>query len=54
MLSCAQYGIEAEPRFGRFAHERLVRLAGKSAPAAARRKPGVYWPIWAASEAAAK
>ncbi len=51
VLACVQHGIEVDAQFEKLAHRRLKKLAGKSAPPEARRKGGVYWPIWAAREA---
>jgi len=48
VLACAQHGMEADTRYLDLAHERLSRVAGDDAPPGARRKAGVYWPIWAA------
>jgi len=53
VLACAQHGLEFDAPFLDLATTRLGRLAGKDAPREAHRKPGVYWPIWAAGDAAA-
>jgi len=47
-LACAQAGMEKDREFLDLAQARLARLAGEDAPAEVRRKPGVYWPLWAA------
>jgi hypothetical protein len=52
VLVCAQYGIEVDIEFLALARERLRNLAGENAPPEAERKAGVYWPIWAAEDAA--
>jgi hypothetical protein len=49
VLACAQYGIDMDNDMLRFASRRLVALAGGKAPPGVGRKPGVYWPVWAAS-----
>ena len=54
VLACVQHGIEVDAQFLKLAHRRLKKLAGESAPPEARRKAGVYWPIWAAREAAGR
>ena len=51
VLACAQYGIEMDAGYLSLAHKRLARAAGDTEPKGARRKAGVYWPIWAAQEA---
>lgn len=50
VLACAQYGIDMDTDMLRLAHERLLALAGKKPPPGVRRKPGIYWPVWAATE----
>jgi hypothetical protein len=52
VLACVQHGIEVQQEFLELAQVRLSKLAGAKAPAGTKRKPGVYWPIWAAREAA--
>jgi len=52
VLACAESGVELHTGFLDLAHARLAKLAGEKTPPAARRKPHVYWPLWAASEAA--
>jgi hypothetical protein len=51
LLACAQYGMEADAHFLDLVHERLSQMAGEDAPPGVRRKPGIYWPIWAARQA---
>jgi len=51
VLACVQHGIELQPELSKLAHARLSKLAGGKAPPGTRRKPGVFWPIWAASGA---
>ncbi|MHC4931253.1 MAG: hypothetical protein ACYTGV_03585 [Planctomycetota bacterium] len=51
LLACAQYGMEADVHFLDLVHERLSKIAGESAPSGAKRKPGIFWPIWAAGSA---
>lgn len=48
VLAAVQSGLEFDTEYLELARIRLKRIAGKGAPAAARRKPGIYWPIWAA------
>jgi len=49
VLAVVQSGLEFDTEYLEMADARLRRLAGDAAPAGARRKPGIYWPIWAAS-----
>ena len=51
VLACVQHGIEVQPELLKLAHARLTKLAGGREPPGTRRKPGVYWPIWADAEA---
>ncbi|MHC4225421.1 MAG: hypothetical protein ACYSUN_15635, partial [Planctomycetota bacterium] len=51
LLACAQYGMEADVHFLNLVHERLSKIAGESTPPGAKRKPGIFWPIWAAGRA---
>jgi hypothetical protein len=51
ILAAVQYGMEADVALLDLAHVRLARVAGESAPPEARRKAGVFWPIWAARDA---
>jgi len=49
ILACVQQSMEADTHLLDLARERLRRLAGESAPPGAERKPGIFWPIWAAT-----
>ncbi|MHC4846845.1 MAG: hypothetical protein ACYTEG_00145 [Planctomycetota bacterium] len=51
ILVVVQSGLEFETDLLELADRRLRRVAGKQAPTGARRKPGLYWPIWAAGDA---
>jgi len=51
VLAAVQYGMEADVELLDLAHARLARMAGRTAPPEARRKAGVFWPLWAAREA---
>jgi hypothetical protein len=50
VLAGVQYGMEADVSLAELAQERLARIAGTTAPPQARRKGGIYWPIWAAQK----
>jgi len=52
VLAAVQSGLEFDAEFLRLADARLRRVAGKSTPATARRRPGIAWPIWASADAA--
>jgi len=47
-LACAQCSIELDPEITERVHKRLARLTGGQPPPGAKRKPGLYWPMWAA------
>jgi hypothetical protein len=51
ILVVVQSGVEFETELLEMADARLRRVAGKDTPPGARRKPGLYWPIWAAGDA---
>jgi hypothetical protein len=48
VLAAVQYGMEADVKLLDLAHARLARMAGPDTPPEARRKAGVFWPLWAA------
>ncbi len=50
VLACVQQGMEADTHLLELARERLWRLAGPATPPGAERKPGIFWPIWAAAQ----
>jgi len=50
ILACVQQSMEADTHLLDLARQRLRRLAGDSAPPGADRKPGIFWPIWAAAQ----
>jgi len=50
ILVAVQSGLEFDTNILRLAEERLRRIAGKSAPAMAKRRPGIAWPVWAARD----
>jgi len=52
VLAAVQSGLEFDSELLRMADARLRRVAGKSAPGIAGRRPGIAWPIWAAKDAA--
>jgi hypothetical protein len=52
VLACVQHGIEVQQELLELAQVRLSKLAGGKSPPGTKRKPGVYWPIWAARETA--
>jgi hypothetical protein len=51
VLAAVQYGMEADVSLLELAHARLARMAGPDTPRDARRKAGIFWPLWAAREA---
>jgi len=51
VLAAVQYGMEADVALLELAHARLARMAGADTPPSARRKAGVFWPLWAAGQA---
>ncbi|MEM8884431.1 MAG: hypothetical protein AAGD14_10195 [Planctomycetota bacterium] len=50
LVAVVESGMKFEKSMLPQAQAALRRAAGDTAPAGARRKPGLYWPIWAAKE----